>query len=55
MPEGIIRHEDKATGRLVADCDSAWHAGRSFRHAGETLSSDIVHSANLCVQTTANT
>lgn len=43
MPEGIIRHEVKATGRLVTDCDRAWQAGRSFRHAGETLSSDIVH------------
>ncbi len=40
---------------FVTDCDSACHAGRSFRHAGEALSSDIVHSANLCVQTTANT
>lgn len=47
-----MRHEDKATGRLVTDCDRAWHAGRSFRHAGETLSSYIVHSANPCMQTT---
>ncbi len=42
VPEGVMRHEDRARGQLV--CDSGhlmvMNAGRSFWHSEETLASD---------------
>ncbi|MFC5760272.1 MULTISPECIES: pirin family protein [unclassified Rhizobium] len=42
VPDGVMRHEDRARGRLT--CDSGhlmvMNAGRSFWHSEETLASD---------------
>ncbi|TAV43761.1 pirin family protein [Rhizobium leguminosarum] len=42
VPEGVMRHDDKATGRLVIDRDHlmVMNAGKSFWHSEETLASD---------------
>lgn len=42
VPDGVMRHDDKATGRLVIDSDHlmVMNAGRSFWHSEETLPSD---------------
>ncbi|MGO7624468.1 pirin family protein, partial [Rhizobium ruizarguesonis] len=42
VPEGVMRHEDKAAGRLVIDRDHlmVMNAGASFWHYEETLASD---------------
>lgn len=42
VPDGVMRHDDKTTGRLVTDGKHlmVMNAGRSFWHSEETLSSD---------------
>jgi redox-sensitive bicupin YhaK (pirin superfamily) len=42
VPEGVMRHDDKAAGRLVIDRDHlmVMNAGASFWHSEETLASD---------------
>lgn len=42
VPEGVMRHDDKAGGRLTIDGEHlmVMNAGRSFWHSEETLSSD---------------
>ena len=42
VPEGVMRHDDKATGRLVIDRDHlmVMNSGASFWHSEETLASD---------------
>lgn len=42
VPFGVMRHDDKTTGRLVTDSKHllVMNAGRSFWHSEETLSSD---------------
>lgn len=42
VPAGVMRHEDKAAGRLLVDPGHlmVMNAGRSFWHSEETLSSD---------------
>ncbi|MGO4134415.1 pirin family protein [Rhizobium brockwellii] len=42
VPEGVMRHDDKAAGRLVIDRDHlmVMNAGVSFWHSEETLASD---------------
>ncbi|MBY5819725.1 pirin family protein [Rhizobium leguminosarum] len=42
VPEGVMRHDDKAVGRLVVDRDHlmVMNAGVSFWHSEETLASD---------------
>ncbi|MCV9966511.1 pirin family protein [Pararhizobium sp. BT-229] len=42
VPDGVMRHEDRAVGRLVADNEHlmVMNAGRSFWHSEETLPSD---------------
>lgn len=42
VPAGVMRHEDKITGRLITDRNSlmVMNAGRSFWHSEETLQSD---------------
>ncbi|MDF0662929.1 MULTISPECIES: pirin family protein [unclassified Rhizobium] len=42
VPDGVMRHDDRATGRLVIDRDHlmVMNAGASFWHSEETLASD---------------
>lgn len=42
VPDGVMRHDDKATGRLVVDRDHlmVMNAGTGFWHSEETLASD---------------
>ncbi|MBD9507869.1 pirin family protein [Ensifer sp. ENS10] len=42
VPEGVMRHDDRATGRLVTDSGHlmVMNAGKSFWHSEETLPSD---------------
>jgi redox-sensitive bicupin YhaK (pirin superfamily) len=42
VPDGVMRHNDKATGLLLTDSKHliVKNAGRSFWHSEETLSSD---------------
>lgn len=42
VPEGVMRHDDRATGRLVVDRDHlmVMNAGTGFWHSEETLVSD---------------
>lgn len=42
VPEGVMRHDDRATGRLVTDGAHlmVMNAGQSFWHSEETLSGD---------------
>ncbi|WP_064695707.1 pirin family protein [Rhizobium aegyptiacum] len=42
VPEGVMRHDDKATGRLLIDRDHlmVMNAGTGFWHSEETLASD---------------
>ncbi|GLR55793.1 pirin family protein [Rhizobium indigoferae] len=42
VPEGVMRHDDKAAGRQVIDRDHlmVMNAGKSFWHSEETLASD---------------
>ncbi|WP_457578282.1 pirin family protein [Ensifer adhaerens] len=42
VPEGVMRHDDRATGRLVTDRAHlmVMNAGQSFWHSEETLSGD---------------
>jgi redox-sensitive bicupin YhaK (pirin superfamily) len=42
VPEGVMRHDDKASGQLVTDPDHlmVMNAGRSFWHSEETLATD---------------
>ncbi|MBB4294070.1 hypothetical protein GGE16_006167 [Rhizobium leguminosarum] len=42
VPEGVMRHDDKAAGRLLIDRDHlmVMNAGASFWHSEETLASD---------------
>jgi quercetin 2,3-dioxygenase len=42
VPEGVMRHDDRAEGKLVIDRDhlTVMNAGRSFWHSEQTLPSD---------------
>ncbi|MEI2298361.1 pirin family protein [Ensifer sp. MJa1] len=42
VPEGVMRHDDRATGRLITDSAHlmVMNAGRSFWHSEETLPDD---------------
>lgn len=45
VPDGVMRHDDRATGKLVVDQDHlmVMNAGRSFWHSEETLPTDPPH------------